>query len=478
MRIGIHTLKARLTLIFGALLIVLVTAVATLVFGRMKQLILEKHLHTAAGIAHIGTIPLTDAMLSAEVGRPLPQDYFDRVVRNLSSDSRQEILYTVFLDGSGGSVIAYNYEPEWTTGTVVGPLGDRIYKTGDTWVLHSTAVVGISTKVWGYLMIGFDASLIQTEVKKAAVLVLISGLAIILIMLVVVNTIAEQMTKRLNALSVAVGEFDYESDMKSEDLPEEEDEIGLLISRFNDLRRRLIMSRAELRESDRNLFHAEKLASIGRLAAGVAHEINNPLTGIRYSIANLLSDPGNQEVFEEYLVLIDEALVKIESVVSKLLGFSRRKGDVDSEASLNDALHTVIQLLDYAISSKKAEVKLELSEDLPPILCNPHLLDEIAMNLIINALDAVQYGGQVTCHTWTEDEGIVLEIKDDGHGISDEHMQYLFEPFFTTKEVGEGTGLGLYVTREIVQGLGGRIGVSSSAGSGAKFTVHFPRKQI
>ncbi|MDP6456439.1 MAG: ATP-binding protein [Candidatus Marinimicrobia bacterium] len=467
-----QTLKARLTLLFGTLLIGVVAVTMVLVFGRMKRLVLEKHMRSAQSVAHIGAIPLTDAMLSSEMGKSPPEDYFHRTLRTLRSDQDQAIIYAVFVDAAGSSALASSTEGEWFKRMPPSQLGDYIYRSKSEWILQTTASIGISSKVWGYLVLGFDATKVQTEVRYALILISFAGFTVILITLAVVNLMAEQITKRLNRMMVAVDQFSFgESQI---DLPEGDDEIGRLATRFNEMRERLIQSSQELRDSERSLFHAEKLASVGRLAAGVAHEINNPLTGIRHAITNILSDASDEKERQEYLTLIDEALKKIESVITKLLGFSRRRGDVTTDASLADAVTNAVQLLDYTIQSKKADVKFENPDGLPALYCDPHLLDEICMNLIINALDAVDENGHIVCRTGEADGMVTLEIEDDGHGISEDVMLHLFEPFFTTKQVGEGTGLGLYVTREIVHGLRGRIDVSSNGTKGAKFTVLLP----
>jgi two-component system NtrC family sensor kinase len=295
---------------------------------------------------------------------------------------------------------------------------------------------------------------------------------IIIVMLFVVNGISEYLTRRLNQLGNAVKQFNlYPSD---ESLPEGDDEIGQLATNFEHLRRRLIQSGQKIKESERNVFHAEKLASIGRLAAGMAHEINNPLTGIRYSINNILEDELEEKERNDYLRLIDDALKNIESVIAKLLGFSRRKGDYKSKVSFNDALLTVQKLLDYSIKSKEIEIVTNFQPDLPEIHCSAHLLDELSMNLIMNAIDASEIGGKIVCSTSFEKNRIQFSVEDWGHGIRQKDISKVYDPFFTTKEVGKGTGLGLYVVQEIVLGLGGEIKLSTQIDSGAKFTIHLP----
>lgn len=466
------TLKSRLFLVFGSLMVIVMFIASIIVFEKMKSLILEKHLESAQRVTHMGTIPLVDGLLAAETGGTLPVDYYERSLRTLMKQSKQEILYAYFLDENGQSLL-----PQALNNiNIINPeslkLGTSVSYQQNGWVLQTMYHVGVSTKVWGYLVLGFDAVQIHREVKQVLFLIYVASGIVILIVLFATNIIAETMTRRLNQLSVAVDRFNLIPD--SEALPESDDEIGRLAKNFNQFRQRLLQSRLNLKQSERNLFHAEKLASIGRLAAGVAHEINNPLTGIRHSINNILEDDLSTVDRNQYLNLIDDALKNIESVISKLLGFSRRKGDDRSDSSMNDAISTVVKLLDFSIQSKSVDFTSELDLELPPVHCNPNVLDELAMNLIMNAIDASDVGGKILCTTRFDNNNILFCIEDWGHGIRHQDLPKIFEPFFTTKDVGRGTGLGLYVTQEIVRGLGGKIHLSTIPHSGAKFTIKLP----
>ena len=170
-----QTLKARLTLLFGTLLIGVVAVTMVLVFGRMKRLVLEKHMRSAQSVAHIGAIPLTDAMLSSEMGKPPPEDYFHRTLRTLRSDQDQAIIYAVFVDAAGSSALASSTEGEWFKRMPPSQLGDYIYRSKSEWILQTTASIGISSKVWGYLVLGFDATKVQTEVRYALILISFAG---------------------------------------------------------------------------------------------------------------------------------------------------------------------------------------------------------------------------------------------------------------------------------------------------------------
>ena len=259
-------------------------------------------------------------------------------------------------------------------------------------------------------------------------------------------------------------------------LPESDDEIGTVVKQFNRMRERLAQSRAELLSAEREIFHAERLASIGRLASGVAHEVNNPLNGIRSCLYAIRQDPDDRAQTAEYLGLIEEGIGKIESIVQKLLGFAR-KSRGNAPVDLNTEIDAVLALLSYRLDEKSVDLRLDLGSDLPPVRGEATLVQEVLMNLVLNAFDAIEPGGRVAIRTAREGNFVCADVKDDGPGILAEDLPRIFEPFFTTKEPGKGTGLGLPVAQRIAESQGGSITVSSTPGSGACFTVRLPVRE-
>ena len=242
---------------------------------------------------------------------------------------------------------------------------------------------------------------------------------------------------------------------------------------FNRMRARLAQSKEELLSAQRQIFHAERLAAIGRLASGVAHEVNNPLNGIRSCLFAIRQEPENGVQTAEYLGLIEEGIGTIEGIVQKLLGFARKsRGNVPVD--LNDEIGAVLSLLAYRLEEKGVDVTEALAPDLPSVRGEASLVQEVLMNLVLNAFDAVASGGRITVRTAREGVFVRVDVEDDGCGISEDDLPKVFEPFFTTKEPGKGTGLGLSVAQRIVEVHGGSIAVTSRAGGGSRFTVRLP----
>jgi two-component system NtrC family sensor kinase len=248
----------------------------------------------------------------------------------------------------------------------------------------------------------------------------------------------------------------------------------------------------EEREMTRQLSNAEKLAAIGRLAGGVAHEINNPLGGILAFAQILLRDPCPAEEQREYLREIEKSAFRCKAIVESLLRFSRQSPSAPRVAlSLNDVVRESLTLVSYKYAVQDVAIRCNLEEGLPAVLGNANQLEQVLVNLLSNAFDAItaraglaaappsapaiaRTGGAIEVRTALVGSAIELEVADSGSGIEEAHLAKIFDPFFTTKEEGRGTGLGLAVTYAIVREHGGRIAARNRPGGGALFVVTLP----
>ncbi len=228
--------------------------------------------------------------------------------------------------------------------------------------------------------------------------------------------------------------------------------------------------------------HAGKMASIGRLAAGVAHEINNPLAIINEK-AGLMKDilegsrdmQQNREKFLSLISGIFDSINRCRTVTHRLLGFSRRMDISHDTIDINDALKEVIEFLEKEIIYRNIRLDLDLKKDLPRVVTDKGQLQQVFLNIINNAIDAVEEGGLIQISSYSKDEHFVrVSIKDNGRGIPRDKLKHIFEPFYTTKEKGKGTGLGLSISYGIVQRLGGSIHVESEVNKGTTFFVDIP----
>jgi len=235
--------------------------------------------------------------------------------------------------------------------------------------------------------------------------------------------------------------------------------------------------------AQQRILQSEKLAAIGQLAAGIMHEINNPLATIGACVAaleNRLEDtvpPGQQAGMREYLQIIDKEVQRCEGIVDGLLDFSRPKGKAKGPVDVSAVLEDTLFLLKHHERFKKIAVTRVLSDGLPAVHASAEQLIQVFMALMLNALDAMEEGGSMTVRsqagTVHEDE-VEVEIEDTGVGISRAELTKIFEPFYTTKPPGRGTGLGLSVCYGIVAEHGGRIEADSQPGRGSVFRVYLP----
>jgi len=232
----------------------------------------------------------------------------------------------------------------------------------------------------------------------------------------------------------------------------------------------------------RNLEYTQKLSSIGRLAAGVAHEINNPLSIINEK-AGLLKDLVEHDRYQDKDKLlnmtasINQSVNRCKSITQRLLGFARQIGVHYEMLDVNEVLQETVGFLKKEAISKNIQTRYELDEELAKISSDRGQLQQVFLNIINNAFSAVEQGGEVTLKTWEVDaDTIAASISDNGTGMTDETIKQIFELFFTTKKQ-YGTGLGLSITYGIVKKLGGDIKVRSELGAGSTFTIYLPKKQ-
>ena len=221
------------------------------------------------------------------------------------------------------------------------------------------------------------------------------------------------------------------------------------------------------------LVQSEKLASIGILAAGVAHEINNPLGGIFNCIGMMKDSSVTPELRKKYLNLVDEGLERIENTVNKLLWMSRKAEHSPVEINIRNAVQSVYSFLEYKIKKSRIHFTNSVPDNLH-LTFDVHDFQQLFLNLFINAVHAMQSGGTLEIRGDRQNGAITIEVSDTGVGISPDNIGKIFDPFFTTKPTGEGTGLGLWLTYEIVRNYRGDISAESEEGKGSRFLLKFP----
>ena len=252
------------------------------------------------------------------------------------------------------------------------------------------------------------------------------------------------------------------------------DEISRLVNGFGDLCTRLDIAQKELDKTMQQAFYNEKMASLGQLTAGIAHEINNPLGGLLNCVKTMREEPENLELHARYLPLLEKGLRRIEHIMRQLLNFGRKAPLTLSKVDIDEIIRECFELLEYRLKKIALTLDLHLSD----CYCiDVEALRQIIVNTGLNAIQAMPDGGTLTVATSRAGGLLSISIKDTGVGIDPAIRERIFDPFFTTKDVGEGTGLGLAVTYSLVQQMGGAIDVQSEPGRGTVLTVSLPATQ-
>ncbi|MBI5025898.1 MAG: HAMP domain-containing protein [Nitrospirae bacterium] len=287
----------------------------------------------------------------------------------------------------------------------------------------------------------------------------------------------EEITKK-----VAGGDFSERIEIKGRD------EIASLGASFNQMEERLqdTMKSLELaikrlHEKQEQLVEAEKLASLGRIAAGVAHEINNPLAivnekaGLMQDILQMSGDFQNKEKFSNLIDGIIGSVNRCRAITHRLLGFARKMDVTIGPMDLNESIKDVKGFLEKEILLKSIRIEMNLMDGLPKINSDKGQIEQVFLNIMKNAIDAVEEGGLIVVSTGIKDENTVqVSIRDNGPGMPKDKLKHIFEPFFTTKGREKGTGLGLFVSYGIMKKLGGGILVESEVDKGTTFIIEIP----
>jgi two-component system NtrC family sensor kinase len=349
----------------------------------------------------------------------------------------------------------------------------------------SGAVIGILYA--GILEQPFLAA--RTEVMLTFLAVCLIGLVVVFVLTYALTRTAIRPLEEMAAATrqIAAGHLDVRVHTGAHD------EIGVLAASFNNMLDALQTTKRELEDWARTLevkvqertdelvvvqarmAQSEKLASIGRLAAGVAHGINNPLGGILSLTMLALEDCGPDHPLRADLETVVKQTLRCREIVKGLLDFSRQTDARASKLSVNGIVDSTLSLLEHQALFHNIRTVRRLQDDLPPVFVDPGQLQEVIINIVLNAVDAMEENGVLTVETATDPERaqIIIRITDTGKGIPPDVVPLIFEPFFTTKKVGQGTGLGLAIVHGVVTRAGGTVDVTSKPGQ-TTFAVRLP----
>jgi len=307
--------------------------------------------------------------------------------------------------------------------------------------------------------------------KNTHSLILIGVVSVLLVTVALFLMFESLIVQRINRLSRAMDAF-------PDDFPEEhlmgpvfKDELDSVNDNFILFCDRLKTSQNDLIKAQKQAHLNEKMASLGILTAGIAHEVNNPLGGMLNCVKSMTENPEDEEMTQRYLPLIDKGLRQIEQTMRQLLNFGRTEPLTLREVDIRTLLEECTELLSFKHKNIRFDIEVSISTH---YLLDAEALKQMIINIGLNAIQAMVEGGNLIISCKRVDNELILIFQDSGCGINEKNLPHIFDPFFTTKDVGEGTGLGLAVTYSLVQRMNGKISVDSREGEGTVFTVRLP----
>lgn len=414
----------------------------------------------------------------------------DSIDENISGLIREDLAYVIFYDRNGKPVvvsesIAENLEVLNQTNCAgeVSP-GDIFYtnlellldgRRQEVMEIEVPVFIPGSENKWGSVKIGLKLEDVYLRIKRTRMILMGFGLGALLLSVISSTLMARRITKPIKNLvegtkRISLGDFSYRIPVISAD------EIGDLTQSFNEMAQQLQKARWQMEETNRRLLQAEKLASIGRLSATIAHEIRNPLTSVKLNIQKLSESQSLDELEQEHLAIAREGIEEIEKFIKELLSYTRASTLQKDYFSLAEVLDESIKMLQPSLKKKGVTVEKYYELGLPQAYVDADRLRQVFLNVLRNSYEAVEEGGRIEVSLKMDRDkdrlSFEIRISDNGCGIPEEDWENIFEPFFTTKT--SGAGLGLANARRIIDQHGGTIKAIKKEGQGSCFLITLP----
>lgn len=333
-------------------------------------------------------------------------------------------------------------------------------------------LVGEEDRLWGAVKLGLSLEALNAEINRTRIGLISLGFLGLAFGALGSVLLAERISRPLETLvegtiRVAAGDLNHRIHIPPGD------EIGELAANFNQMTTEILEDRKQIEETSHKLIEAEKLATIGRLATAMAHEIRNPLTAIKLNIQKVGKSSSLSPLEREQMGIANSGIRQVERIVKDILSYARAPRLTKDRFSLETLMDDALRFAEEQLEDKRVTIVREYEPDLPPIWVDGDRLRQVFLNLLLNSAEAVATGGKVIVRTARrEEEGQkveVVEIEDNGCGIEEENMGTVFEPFFTTKSLG--TGLGLPNAKKIIELHQGKVEISSQISVGTKVTI-------
>lgn len=417
------------------------------------------------------------------------------VRENIEEQIDENLVYVVFYGRYNNLFVGTSFIEDYKEIYLYSDLGEEVdeksylferKKFEDKKTAHILRILEIEVPIfvrgsprrWGSIKIGLSLEEMRAEILKTRLMLIFIGCGGLLIGAFGAVLLARRITGPLKKLvegtvKISKEDFSQKIDITSQD------EIGNLAQSFNDMSRKLLLARERMEVASNKLIQAEKLASIGRISAGIAHEIRNALTSVKLNIQKLVQSDRLDETEKEHLSISQEGIGQMEKFVKELLDFTRVSELNLARFSLEQILDESIKTLADTLELKKVVLEKSYEEGSPQVLVDADKLKQVFLNILRNAFEAVEEKGKIniSLSLLKEQEGskIRVFISDNGCGIPEENRETIFEPFYTTK--ASGIGLGLPIARKIIEQHKGTIRVKENAAQGTSFEILIPTEE-
>ena len=322
-------------------------------------------------------------------------------------------------------------------------------------------------------LIAIAVVLDSLAVHEAQIILIIGVCVAILLCFVLLSVLLVLVERPLEDLMRTIARVRRDDLSARVGFAERRDDIGQLGRQFNEMVEQLEHNRNEIQELHRReMGRAEHLATLGELAAGLAHEIRNPLAGIAGVVDVMGKELPAESASRAVLADVQNEIIHIQNILNDLLSYARPRPPTFHPADLNTTIEQAVLLARQQVRTRPVQVLFVPNTSLPPVCHDPALIQQVVLNLVLNGIQAIPATGQVDVSIFREHDHALITVKDTGKGISPESLPKIFKPFFTTRK--EGTGLGLSLAKGIVQSHGGEIEATSTLGKGTQFRIQLP----
>jgi two-component system, NtrC family, sensor kinase len=477
-----HSLQKKFILIAFMSVFVLALIVSFFVATKTKSALYNATEQKGRMLAQTVSILIVNELIYEKLGLVEEGGLIDNYVRELYQRQELELEYVAVLDNNL-QVISHSdfgefgkfYEDPFAK-DAQNAVDVLVKKTKHT-KSHKDALefaipLSIEGKRWGVLL--FSLSLENVEREARAILFQILSLTCmaLVFLFVLIYFLSQRFIRPIIDLSQAMAEV--EVGMVEKTIPVKgKDELSQLAESYNEMVRRIREANEDMKLAHEKLLQSEKLATLGVLSSSVAHRINNPLGGL-FNCVHMLQRRGDDGEFRQnYLALIEEGLDSIEETVGQLLWTAGKRDGEEKRSDVSAVLTGVVKFLDYRMRKQGVLYTEAILEGLN-IPVAPHDLEEILLNTMINAIQAMESGGRLTTTARKQGDEIILQVEDTGTGIPGDKLDKVFDLFYSTKKAGEGTGLGMWMTYELVKKYKGNIELQSVEGAGTTVFITIP----